>query len=260
MKKYITTFFAEIRVNIVEMFSYKFSFFLDIIVMFGLLALAFLSNSGYKFINYYNIDPNFVNYEKSMILLGFINWMLCNSSLTVVCNGLRDEMLKGIFSQKMMSIVNYPWLLFGKTIGSVIISFLEIVVVLILTKLIFDINLLISNIYLLILVITFIGMYGVSLCIGSIVLEKKKIGQLLLIIQAIILYLSDVFTISNFPIYFKLLPLSLGNHLTRAFITNDFDIKQLFMLIGISSLWLLLGIILFFVSYKRLKKRGRLFY
>ena len=260
MKKYITTFLAEIRVNIIEMFSYKFSFFLDIIVMFGLLSLAFISNTGYKFINYYSIDSSLINYEKSMVLLGFINWMLCNTSLTVVCNGLREEMLKGIFSQKMMSVVNYPWLLFGKTFGSIVITCLEIFIVIILTKVIFNTNLLISSVYILILLITFLGMYGVSLCIGAIVLEKKKIGQLLLIIQAIILYLSDVFTISDFPVYFKILPLSLGNHLTRAFITNNFDERQFFFLIFISFIWLFAGIFVFVLAYNRMKKKGRLFY
>ena len=45
-----------------------------------------------------------------------------------------------------------------------------------------------------IMLLTYIGMYGFSLVVGSLILSKKKIGQLNMIIQILLLVFSRVWT------------------------------------------------------------------
>ena len=256
MSNYYKTLVAEIRINIAEMFAYRFSFIMDIVVMFGILSFAFISKSGYRFVSYYNISDNSEIVQKTMILYGFIMWMLSNAALTVICNGIREEFLKGTFLQKMMAIVPVWWLFLGKTISSVIITLLEIIVIVLLAKIIYSVTLFTTLSIILTIIVSFLGMFGLSLCLGALVLEKKKIGQLLLVIQAILLLLSDVFTVIDLPIYSKVIPLSLGNHLIRNIIINSLYNRDLVFLVMVSLLWLVLGCVFFQLSYRRIKKVG----
>ncbi len=257
MKNYITTLKAEIRMNIVEMTSYRFSFIMDIAIMLGLYAFIIYTDSGYRLTQYYSTALDQTSQAKVLILLGYISWILCNSGLTVITNGIRTEAIKGSLEQKFMAIVPFWWLLFGDTLSSILISLSEIVVIMLIAGLFLHTPFFFSFSIVPPLLVSFIGMYGIFLIIGALTLQKKKIGQLVLIIQVLLLFISNVFTMVELPWYSSILPLGLGNHIVRlVFLHLEVPVATVLFHIFTSAMWFVIGVLIFRHSIAIVRQKG----
>ncbi|WP_320129674.1 hypothetical protein [uncultured Sphaerochaeta sp.] len=200
--RYFSTLVAEIRMGMVEMFSYNFSFFLDIAIVFGLLAFFFISNSGYQLTQYYKSG---VQNQKELILLGYVNWMQANLIISAVSTGIRTDNVRGTLENKFMAIVPYAWLLFGDVLTTILISLVEVLVVLLLT----------SN----------------------------------------TLFMTDI------PVYSKILPLGVCNHLIHlSYSGMGVSTANYLSAFGLSLGWLAIGITLFHQSVQHAREKGTLFF
>lgn len=245
----------EIRMNISELKAYKFSFFIDILIFFAIYSFVILSESGYKLSVYYSNDVT----SKELILLGYAMWILSISAINTICSEIRQENIKGTLEQKFMAVVPFQWLLMGKILSSSIIQIAEVSIILILSRIFFNFDLKINIAIILFIFISLVGMYGLSLVIGSIVINKKRIGQLNLIIQIALLFLSNVFTVSEISLISKLLPLSLGNHLIRmSYSGSPINFKDILLLISVCIIWVLVGSMLFDRAINKVKMSGSL--
>ncbi|EYD68535.1 hypothetical protein FNF_09213 [Fusobacterium necrophorum subsp. funduliforme B35] len=255
MNRYFNAFKYEILTDLIISKNYMFSFFMDIFIFTGLLSFFILSGSGYKFTVYYSKDFNY----KEIILLGYIVWILSLSLLNTICSEIRTENIQGTLESKFMSILPFPILLFAKLLSSLFIQIIEITVVLLVSKFVFDLSIRMSASIILLIIFIYVGMYGFSLTIGSLILSRKKIGQLNLIIQIALLVFSNVFTTTNLSIFSYILPLGIGNHLLHLSYLG-FPISYVKILIFFTScfLWLLLGQVLFNKAIKYTKEKGSL--
>lgn len=245
----------EIRMNVAEFKAYRFSFLVDIIIFFGIYSFLIISESGYKLSVYYSNEAA----SKELILLGYAMWILSISALNTICSEIRQENIKGTLEQKFMAVVPFQWLLVGKIISSLLIQIIEVAIVLALARIFFDFTLKANFLIALFMLVTFLGMYGFALIIGSVVIDKKKIGQLNLIIQLGLIILSDVFTVSDINILSRLIPLSIGNHVIRLSYSGlPISPQDLFSFVAVCSLWFMAGIILFNKSIEKVKVNGSL--
>ncbi|MGH0052681.1 MAG: hypothetical protein ACQ5SW_04750 [Sphaerochaetaceae bacterium] len=257
MRKYTTTLAAEIRMNIVELMSYRFSFITDIAIMLGLYSIIIYTDSGYRLTQYYSTAMDQNPQTKTLILLGYVSWILCNHGLTVITSGIRTEAIKGTLEQKFTAIVPFWWLLFSDTLSSVLVSLGEIVVIMLIAGLIFHTPFFFPLSVIPSIMVSFVGMYGIFLIIGALTLRKKKIGQLVLIIQVLLLFISNVFTMVELPWYSSILPLGLGNHIVRLiFLHQEVPIATILFHLGTSFGWLFIGILVFRHAITVIRQKG----
>ena len=207
MKKYLNAFKSEIITNLIIAKNYKFSFLMDIGIFISILSFLILSKSGYKYTLYYSKNFDF----RELVLIAYIMWIISLSAINTICSEIRSENVQGTLELKFMSILPFQILLLGKILSTLLIQILEIIIVLLFTKFVFNLSIGIN--FKGIMLLTYIGMYGFSLVVGSLILSKKKIGQLNMIIQILLLVFSNVFTISNIGFFSYLIPLGIGNHL-----------------------------------------------
>jgi len=67
------------------------------------------------------------------------------------------------------------------------------------------------------------GMYGIFLLVATLTLQKKKIDQSVLIIQVLLPFISNVFTMVELLWYSNTYPLGLGNHIVRLYFLHMED-------------------------------------
>lgn len=255
MLKYFRVLAHEIRMNLAMSKAYKFSFLIDIAIFFAILAFVIISDSGYKLSVYYSNDSE----SKELLLIGYAMWILTISTINTISNEIRLENIQGTLEPQFMAIVPFQWLMIGKIISSLLIQAVQVIIIFILAKLVFNLSLTISLSVLPYMILTYIGMYGFSLVIGAIVLNKKKIGQLNLIIQVLLLFVSNVFTVLEIGLISKIIPLGIGNHLIRLeYLGLPITNNDLFLGVFICLLWLIIGEILFHKAILNVKTRGTL--
>lgn len=253
---YLKILIHEIRMNILELKAYRFSFLIDIIIFFAIYSFLIISDSGYKLTVYYSSGAT----SKELILLGYAMWILSISAINTICGEIRQENIKGTLEQKFMAVVPFQWLLIGKIISSLLIQITEVAIVLFLARIFFDFTLKVTPIIILFIIITFIGMYGFSLIIGSIVIDKKKIGQLNLIIQLGLIVLSDVFTVYDINIISKFVPLSFGNHIIRLSYSGlPIPMQEVLLFVVVCILWFIVGRAFFRKAIEKVRANGSIY-
>ena len=98
-----------------------------------------------------------------------------------------------------------------------------------------------------------------TLVVGSLILSKKKIGQLNMIIQILLLVFSNVFTISNIGFFSYLIPLGIGNHLIHlSYLKEEISSSKLLIFIFVCLLWIIIGQYLFNKAINYVKEKGTL--
>lgn len=258
MKKYFKMLYHEIRMSFCHAKAYKFSFILDVVIFFGVLAFVILSDSGYKLSIYYKTEGLDINF-KELLLIAYALWTLVITTITALTSEIRMENMTGTLEYKFMSVMPFEFLLIIKVISSLLIQLIETIIILLLAWIIFGIHLNLNLKIIFIMLITYIGMYGFSLAISSIVINKKKIGQLTLIIQILLLFVSNVFTISKINLLSRIIPLGIGNHIIRLiYVSSPIESFDILNLILTCFIWLVLGELLFRKSVKNAKVKGSL--
>lgn len=258
MNKFFKVLAHEIRMNFMMAKSYRFSFILDILIFFGLASFVIISDSGYMLSVYYSKKGSEIN-PKELLLIAYAMWIISTSLITTLTNEVRVENMRGTLEYKFMGIVPYECLMVAQVINSLLIQVIETAVILFLARILFHVKILLNVKMIVFGIITIVGMYGFSLTIGSILINKKKIGQLTLIIQVVLLFASNVFTVSKLGIFSKLIPLGIGNHLIRLeYAGLPIDKSTYLQFICCCTLWLVIGELLFQLSVKNVKKRGQL--
>ena len=186
-------------------------------------------------------------------------WVISLSAINTICSEIRLENIQGTLELKFMSILPFQILLLGKILSTLVIQIVEIIIVLLFTKFVFNLSIRINFKIIEIMLLTYIGMYGFSLVVGSLILSKKKIGQLNMIIQILLLVFSNVFTISNIGFFSYLIPLGIGNHLIHlSYLGEDISNNKLLIFIFVCLLWITIGQYLFSKAINYVKEKGTL--
>lgn len=131
----IMAFLWEIKMDLHRTFRYHFGLITDIIVYFGLFTVFMITDSGMS----YGEQYGYANY-KGLILLGYIAWIYAVSAISNIANSVHNEAVQGILYKKISSKYPLQILFFGLFISSLILETGTILVVVLLTKLVWGVQ------------------------------------------------------------------------------------------------------------------------
>ncbi len=255
IKRYFRVIKAEVIMNLKDTFSYRVGIVSDIIVMI-ILYFACLFMNGYQSIGeYYSVGESA---SKSMVLQGYIYWSFSVLILGSMSNTIRMDAIKGTLEQKAMSVVPLQFLLLGDFLSSLLVNVIIVISVCIISNLFLGTTIFMNLMTIVTLVLTLVGMYGMSLIFGGIALVSKRINNLVYIIQLILLIASNaVYQVDGINLARQVLPISLGIDIGRKYVVGQsVSVMQILLFVIINLIWLVVGSAIFEFFLKKSKKRG----
>jgi len=252
---YFRAFWEEIKLGLEESWNYRMSFLSEIATIIILYGSFLFLDSGSSLAELY--PSNDVD-NKALLLAGYMLWTFSIMAINTVSNTINYEAISGTLEHKFMSIIPIGLLNFADFVQAFIIQSLIVGILLVITKILYNITISFNLISVLVVLITCLGMYGIGLIFGGVALKEKRIGKIVYIVQILLLFVSDTITniSSNIPIM-KALPLTLGNDLLRENITlGTISLNKLYALFLSSFVWILVGVIVFKIFEKKTKREG----
>lgn len=256
---YFRAFVEELRIGLEESWNYRTNFISELVTMLILYLSLLFMDSGTSLAESYTISD--VG-SKELLLAGYMLWSFSIMSINIMSDTISCESSTGTLEHKYMSIIPIFVLNLAIFAQAFITESLIVSIILIVSKLFFNISINFNLYSILIILITSLGMYGIGMILGGLALKVKKIGKVVFILQVLFLFIGDTITnISNTIQISKILPLTLGNELLRDSIAlGSIDLKKLLILIICSLIWIIIGIIVFKLFEKNCKKEGGLGY
>jgi len=245
-------FFQEIKMDLASSFRYKFHIVSDVVVFTLLFVFFMLSQTGTSF-SYRYYSDNF----QALLLLGYIGWNFSVMCIALINNEIRHELQRGTFYQKLLSKFHLPFIYLSKLISAMLIQFVVVLCYTAIAIIIFEVQFNINLMIILTLIICIMGMYGIGLMVGAATLLFKKVGNIILLLQLTLLFVTDtiptnamILTITRF------IPLTIANDVIRTSFSNG-GISENFLLLILSSLaFLVSGVIFFQVALNLTRKNG----
>lgn len=250
----INAVLAEIKMDLCSTVRYKFGFISDTVIFTIFMAFLMLSNSGASLTQRYN----YANYRE-LLLYGYVAWMLAISAISTASNEIKNELQRGTFYLKMHSRYPIIVLYIGKLIATIIIQLFITIIVAVIARLLWSVDLHFNLIILAALLINTLGMFGIGLLIAGVALLHKRTGALTLIVQMGLLFITDTLPTSDVLANVTLiLPLTSCNEVLRSSLVGTLEVRSIIFLILFSAMWLTVGAICFNLCLKRAKKNGNL--
>jgi len=245
MNKYRHMIKWEIRVSLKEMLGYK----ANLISEFLLYVVLFLSVMGFsstrQLQSSYRISADTA---KFLVFLGYVFWQFSIIGLGYSSSSIGSDARRGILEVKMQSDFSYPFLNFVRILFKVVFSYIFILFFLVLSRFFFSITLRDLGFLLLSLVVVLpavVGMYGIGLVFGGISLKEKQISQVLMIVQGVLLFFSNIFQTGERLVY-NLIPFCNGITIIRnLYVGLPVSPGQVVVYIATNLLWLVLGLAVF---------------
>lgn len=246
--------FQEFKMDILSTLRYRFSILSDIIVYTVLLSFFFMSGTGSSFAETYGTD----NY-RALLLLGYISWSLSVACISMVGNEIRNETQRGTLYQKLASKTPLQVLYLSKLFSGVIVQLGIILCYVLVAVFLFDVQFYINFTMIIAILTCVIGMYGIGLVIGGLSLFFKRIGNIILLVQLTLLFITDtvpsndaILSVSRF------IPLTICNEIIRSSYAG-LPVGQLFIQLIISSIvFFAVGCFIFQFTLSRSRKTGNL--
>lgn len=246
------TLFWKIKMDLKSTFRYKFSFISDILVMTVLLLIFLFSNTGQSLGEKYGMES-----YKSLLLIGYFLWMISITAISSLSTFLNSEAKIGTLPYLMHSAYPIELIVLGEFISSLLVQSLVIIIISLLAKVIFTIDLYFSLFFILIILICALGMFGIGLIISGLSLYFKKVGAVVLVLQMLLLFITDTIPTSSAILKVsRFIPLTMANNVSRLYMAGMSYSSELIELIIFSILWLGLGIFVFRKCLKAAKKSG----
>ena len=256
MKKYLELFIMELKMMTLARWRYKMNMISDIIMIVGIFIIVFFCTDDQTLSNYYHLSV-----EKNSILLfmGYLFWQFASLALGFSTSIITSEASEGVLEVKVQSVYNIIFLYFIKLLVSLISNFLIFISLIAILPLFAEISLYDILYFLLIVIInipSIIGMYGIGLMISSFTIKEKKGSNLVLIIQSLLIFISNVTRPLQMSVIL-LIPYSLGIELSRKLYSGISVLPyEIILYIFINIIWLVVGMYLFNRSLENTRRVG----
>ncbi|WP_300410187.1 hypothetical protein [Lagierella sp.] len=252
----IRAFLYQIKMELKSTVRYKFAFFSDIAVFSVLLIFFFLSSSGSSFSDKYSSQDN-----KELLLVGYMMWTFASAAISTMATGLNSEARNGTLVMFLHSKTPVEILLFAKLISSQIVQLIIILVLSLISRFLFHVQLSFNPTLILPFLINLVGMYGIGMVLCGVSLFFKKTGALTLLMQLVTLFVTDTLPSSDTILKItRYIPLTICNEISRLIISSkSYSYTALFGII-ISIIWVVVGILVFRFFYEKSKVKGNLLF
>jgi ABC-2 type transport system permease protein len=246
----------EFILDVKEYMQYKVGLLLDIIVFTGTYFLIYILGIGQGFTSFYQID------KKSgdiLILIGYIFWQNASTALGYSSAIITGECETGIFENRLQGKYSVEVTWFLRLMINCLMHIITYIGIFAYSMLVFKGN---SSDFLYMLdalAISFpclVGMYGIGLILGAICIHEKNIGSLVMIVQTLLLFVSNTLSPSRNDLVY-LIPFSSGIEIVRnLYLQMDVNRNLLFICIMSNLFWGIIGILSFRYAVKREKENG----
>lgn len=256
MRKYFNIAYYEILLRVKEMKQYRMQVFSEV-MMFVLIYMAcIISDWGSTLI--YELG---VTKEESikLVFIGYVIWQIGCIALGYSSNFIKNEAIEGILEVKQQSVFSYEVLLFLRMSISVVTSIVTFIVIAFVFMFFWGWSIVEYILCLKALsvgILTVLGMFGMGLVFGAAVLHEKNIGKSVLIVQAVLLFFSNVFSVTKFK-WILLFPYTWAIDIGRnLYLGVPISIQTIIFYIVSNLCWLVMGLRIFAKAQKNERLYG----
>ncbi len=254
--KYLYSFLAMGMKEWIEWKRYWFNSIIGLVI-YMIVFISIFTGAQYIGQNNFALGESMEGF-----LIGYALWFMAMGAMSDTANSIVDEARKGTLEQLYMTEIPFTWLLISKNIIStliyIVIFFLIINVQMLFTGISLNID------ALSIFVTLFIGLfslYGIGLALAGIGLVFKKVQSLLGATQFILIGIMIIPSIDA-P-FVKFLPFTYTRHMIMSIMREgrgllSFSAADYFYLLGVSVLYLALGLAAYRVAEVQSLKKGML--
>lgn len=244
---------TELSLDLKKMLSYKISFISDIIIFIIAIFSIFMTGLDWAYADSFNTD---IISGKILVLIGFIFWQISSTALGWSAANIKGQAMSGTLEVKMQSKFSLEILIFIEMLTYLIISFLSLAIIFMIFVITIGGNITEVLYIPLSYLVAFpgvIGMYGIGLIIGGLSVKEKQTGNLVFIIQAALIFISDLVSIKGDV--FNIVPFNLGIKIMRSlYMGYPVEGNSIIEYLIINLIWVLIGS---FVFKKFLEKERR---
>lgn len=221
------------------------------------------------------INPYHQNSDKDffleLYLVNYAIWFYAVLIIGDVGGKLANEMRTGTFEQICLAVIPMIWILIARIFASIVRATMLFFLLIIPLALLFSIQISFqhANLFFRIFFCLIPGLFGLSFCLGGITLLTKEMGSIFNAINNTLLFLSGSFvSLDSFPgwiaSFAKCLPTTQAISIFRNQVQNTRTLPssglngEIWNLIGTSLLYLVIGLLIFFLCEKKAKLLGTL--
>jgi len=252
----LRAFYWEIKMSIMGTIRYRFGVFSDIIVFSALLSAFLLSDSGKSYGSVYNYS----NY-KELLVIGYMAWMYAVSSISSISQIISGELRGGTFYKKYNSKYPLQLLLLGRLLASLLIESVVMIVLLLLAKLGWNVEVTFHPLIILAIIISTIGMYGIGMVVAGMTIFYKNVRSVIFLIQMGLLFVTDTLPVAEGILSIsKIIPLTSCNLIIKYILAGQSYSHEFVLLCITAAGFLALGVLCFSCYLKKARKKGNLLF
>lgn len=256
MKKYFNVIKWEVILSFKEYMRYRIGLIMDFIIFTGIFIGIYFFNISEGFSSVYNISDA---HAKILVLIGYIFWQNSTAALGYCTQTISSETSRGIFEMRLQSKYSMQSIWFFRLLISCFIHLVTYLGIIIFGSIFvgfhsWDIMMILLSI--LMSFIALIGMYGIGLIFGSFSVREKNVGALILIIQTLLLFITNTLSPSRSD-FIYLVPFSAGIEIMRnLYLHNPVSGELVAIFCIVNVVWLIVGSWCFKLALKHEKKYG----
>lgn len=173
----VLTTFNETRKGLIIMWDYKFSIMTQLFgIFFILIGIMFFVGQG-----------SITQEQVASTVIGFIITFYAMETVSNMSWALMNEAQTGTLEQMYMSPVPTQLIILGRSFASLVSATVQMIIVVIITMLLFQVSLPLTLDIIPILLITIVGLLGFGYFVGGLTLIFKQIGPIANILQNFLL-------------------------------------------------------------------------
>lgn len=252
----LRAFYWEIKMDVMGTFRYRFGVFTDIIVFSALLSIFLLTDSGKSYSEVYNYS----NY-KEFLVIGYMAWIYAVSAIASISQIVSGELRGGTFYKKYNSKYPLQLLLLGRLAASLLIESVVIIVLLLLAKLGWGVEVTFHPVIVIAIIISTIGMYGIGLVVAGMTIFHKNVRSIIFLIQLGLLFVTDTVPfIEGVLSVSKILPLTSCNLIIKYILSGQNYSKEFIFMCITTAAFLTVGVVVFSFYLRKARKKGNLLF
>ena len=210
----------------------------------------FIVSSMISLMLFYFLVTNNDNY--TLLLVSYLIWIITSGVLSEASAAISTEKQIGTLQNLLIKPYSILTILIAKTISWFIINLIKTIFFLFILNMFYDVSSIFRVEFLLIIIISAIGIMGLSLVLSALTLVFTKVASFEIIISYLLLFLSgSIVDVPRYVIYTN--PLSLATYLASRVLSGDFSWNDLFTFISISMAYFAFGVIVFKIIFSRSK-------
>lgn len=250
------TLLWEIKMDLRSTIRYRFGVISDLLIYSSILMFFLLSNSGQSYAEIYtNVD------YKILIVIGYLAWMYAVTAITSVSQIVTGEIKQGTFYKKYNSKYPLQILMFGRVIAALLIQSIVMFVIIIISILVGNVQMVFNPIIIPSIIISTIGMYGIGLILAGMSIFYKRIGAINYLVQLFLLFITDTLPMNEgVSTISKILPLTSCNLIIKKCLNKQNYGSDFFFLCVTSAICVLLGCIIFRYFLSKARRKGNLLF